>query len=263
VSSYHQGHSEKSYYVKPLPLILSPWSTGIVAGAQNGTSGSFAFATNDALAYVVYEQAGETPASSDIAVATIALVAGGNESGPGRYAIEVTAIDGDEEPVAGVAVWLDGSAKIKHTDQFGRATLYAEPGEYELRSDAPFGFDAPAATDVTVGNEDTQATIALMRTSHGTPSNTAMTRLTIRAADQSNVAITGTVSWSLVTPGVIGDSMHANAMKSQAIVNGVASIDLLRNQTYEITSKDAAGNVATVTRTMPNVDACTLSMTVG
>lgn len=68
---YFRGTSGSTYYVKPLPL-ATPWGDDDVAGVENGSTGSFAFASLDeGTEYEVFLQAGGSPADSDEAVAGI------------------------------------------------------------------------------------------------------------------------------------------------------------------------------------------------
>jgi hypothetical protein len=74
----------------------------------------------------------------------------GDES-VGLYPITVSVIDDNEDPVSGAAVWIEGTAKVKHTNSSGIATLYAEPGECTVICETPAGYtDAdPIEVDVT------------------------------------------------------------------------------------------------------------------
>jgi len=65
MASTHLGVTGQTYYAKLVGSSVSPWSTGIVAFVESSQLGVFAAATDDTLSYVVYLQAGGSPASSD------------------------------------------------------------------------------------------------------------------------------------------------------------------------------------------------------
>jgi len=59
-------------YGKAKPLDTSPWSDGVIALTENGTTGEYSASTFlDGIAYSVYIQAGGSPASTDTRVGTI------------------------------------------------------------------------------------------------------------------------------------------------------------------------------------------------
>ena len=64
-TDYADDTTGGTLYVKPEPLDTSPWSDGVITGTENGTTGSYAFVLDSDFAYVVYRQAGGSPASSD------------------------------------------------------------------------------------------------------------------------------------------------------------------------------------------------------
>ena len=65
MASTHLGVTGQTYYAKLVGSSVSPWSTSIVAFVESSQLGVFAAATDDTLSYVVYLQAGGSPASSD------------------------------------------------------------------------------------------------------------------------------------------------------------------------------------------------------
>ena len=65
MASTHLGVTGQTYYAKLVGSSVSPWSTGIVVFVESSQLGVFAAATDDTLSYVVYLQAGGSPASSD------------------------------------------------------------------------------------------------------------------------------------------------------------------------------------------------------
>jgi hypothetical protein len=69
-------------YAKPSPLATSPWSTGVVSATENGTTGEYAIASLDeSTQYTVFVRAGGSPASSDVAIAQIGVLATGGGGG--------------------------------------------------------------------------------------------------------------------------------------------------------------------------------------
>jgi hypothetical protein len=65
-SGYFKGDTGSTYYVKPIPIVASPWGDDDIAGTETGTTGWFTFASLDEeTSYAVYEQAGGSPADSD------------------------------------------------------------------------------------------------------------------------------------------------------------------------------------------------------
>ena len=65
MASTHLGVTGSTYYAKLVGSSVSPWSTSIVAFVESSQLGVFTAATDDTLSYVVYLQAGGSPASSD------------------------------------------------------------------------------------------------------------------------------------------------------------------------------------------------------
>lgn len=72
-TGYYNGESGKTYYVKPNPLSATPsWATDVVSGTA-GVANQIAFTLDDTIedGYVVFEQAGGSPAATDEKLATI------------------------------------------------------------------------------------------------------------------------------------------------------------------------------------------------
>lgn len=70
-TAYHQDTTGQTIYAKALPLDTGTWATGVVSGTENGTTGSYAFTLVDNTSYVIFIQAGGSPASTDTPVADI------------------------------------------------------------------------------------------------------------------------------------------------------------------------------------------------
>jgi hypothetical protein len=64
MTRYHYGTSGETYYAKPQPIVESPWADDVVAGVENGNTGSFAFDLQGAQ-WAVYRQLGASPDPDD------------------------------------------------------------------------------------------------------------------------------------------------------------------------------------------------------
>lgn len=77
-------------YLKPSPLVSSPWGNDVVSGTWNETTSQWTFAVSGA-SYLVYQRVGGSPANTDIHVgdaeqAVAAAVLPGRDRGPaGRF----------------------------------------------------------------------------------------------------------------------------------------------------------------------------------
>jgi hypothetical protein len=68
-------------YYKPSPLATSTWSTGVVVGTENGTTGEYAFTVGDTEKGVIFLRAGADPAASDIRLAQVETVPAPDNAG--------------------------------------------------------------------------------------------------------------------------------------------------------------------------------------
>lgn len=83
-TDYADDTTGNTLYAKPEPLSSSPsWGADKVTGTENGSTGSYAFTLDSTLSYVVYRQAGGSPASSDLKL--------GRFSNSGSSVVNVTA----------------------------------------------------------------------------------------------------------------------------------------------------------------------------
>lgn len=70
------GDSGSVVYVKPRPIVTSPWSSGIILGDEVGTTGLFEFdGLVPGVTYQVYQRLGATAASTDFYMGDIVPVA--------------------------------------------------------------------------------------------------------------------------------------------------------------------------------------------
>jgi hypothetical protein len=92
--------SGETVYAKPLPLVASPWSTGVVAFAENGTTGSYSATLDDATEYEIFRQLGASPAASDAAF--FRLFRGVPQSGDSFARLGAPAGDSIAADIAGI-----------------------------------------------------------------------------------------------------------------------------------------------------------------
>lgn len=69
------AYSGLTLYAKSLPLNTATWATGIVPLTEDGSTGQFSATLDDATKYAIYQQAGGSPADSDVTVGTVGAVA--------------------------------------------------------------------------------------------------------------------------------------------------------------------------------------------
>ena len=71
-SGYLRYTTGQTLYAKPLPLNNAPWSTDVFSGTENGTLGSYSFASlTEGTDYEAFKQAGGSPASTDLAIGSV------------------------------------------------------------------------------------------------------------------------------------------------------------------------------------------------
>ena len=72
----HMDATELTLYAKPTPVVVSPWGDDDVPMTEVGATGYYsANVVTPSDAYTVYMQVGGTPASTDIALSLINMVA--------------------------------------------------------------------------------------------------------------------------------------------------------------------------------------------
>jgi hypothetical protein len=64
-TAYHVSGTGLNIYAKPLPLTLSPWSTGVVTFTEAGSTGVYSATLDDSLGYIIFVRAGLSPADTD------------------------------------------------------------------------------------------------------------------------------------------------------------------------------------------------------
>ncbi len=64
-TAYHVSGTGLDIYAKPLPLTLSPWSTGVVAFTEAGSTGVYSATLDDSLGYIIFVRAGLNPTDTD------------------------------------------------------------------------------------------------------------------------------------------------------------------------------------------------------
>lgn len=159
MTAYHQGDTASNYYAKPLPLTTAVWATDAVVGVQNGTTGSFAFATDSSLPYVVYERAGASPATSDEPKATIPASASTGLGTGARTVTPTVLVAGDPLEGATVRLTLGADTYTGTTDADGEvASFNLEDGTYTVAISKP-GYTFAGTTLVVDGDETPEYTM--------------------------------------------------------------------------------------------------------
>ena len=72
-TDYFDGTTGSTYYAKERPLDTGTWGNGVVSYSENGSTGEFSATLDGAKKYVVFLQAGGSPASSDTKFANVSF----------------------------------------------------------------------------------------------------------------------------------------------------------------------------------------------
>ena len=133
-TEYFRAASGSVLYAKPLPLQTVDWGADVIAGAENGTTGSFAFAgLDDNTDYEVFDQAGGQPAATDTAIGMLPA-----ESLPaqlsGPHSVTISVLDDQSNPVADAKVRLfrSGESETRLTDMAGQVAFAAGTGTWQV-----------------------------------------------------------------------------------------------------------------------------------
>jgi hypothetical protein len=90
VYAYHTTGS--NLYYKPSPLVTSTWSTGVVVGVENETTGEYSFNVGDNEKGVIFLRAGADPAASDIRLAQVETVPAPDNAGITANGVAIAAL---------------------------------------------------------------------------------------------------------------------------------------------------------------------------
>jgi len=129
-------------YGKAKPLDTSPWSDGVIALTENGTTGEYSASTFlDDIPYSVYIQAGESPASTDNKIGTIYP----STTGSGTSATA--------EEIAAATLALINADATQTTARANAATAATQATSAATQAGAAATQTAPAAIRTAVGLE--------------------------------------------------------------------------------------------------------------
>lgn len=175
-----------------------------------------------------------TTGLNEVLIAVGGTVIGGG----GRFAISVLVNETDERPVRSAAVWIEGSADIAYTDQFGRATLYAESDTYTVICQPPISYVMPATQEVTVNDAAAEVTFNVAKrliTSTELVEGTCLCSLFMRTVSGADVD-GARVSVTATSPFRFEDDtlLHLPTLTG-VTANGVATFELRIGVTYTVT----------------------------
>lgn len=175
-------------------------------------------------------------------------------SGPHR--LTITALDAGDQ-VGGVLLRIVDVAGTLRTTTTDAATLIdLDPGDYSLRVSVPNGFAPIADIPVNDLDADRTITITLTRTAIAPPAAGNLCAVALRVATASDTPLAAaSVTAYLVTGPAIGDTLHNGPTEITTDANGLATLQLLRGQTYDLAVIATVGGVTgtvTVRRIIPN-----------
>jgi len=184
-------------------------------------------------------------------------------SPPGQYRLTISALDG-VDLVPGVGLSIVGVAGTSRTTGTGEpVSIDLDAGEYLVRVSVPFGF-APVA-DVPVElpgpDDDVELSIDLESLTVTPPTAGNVCRVTLRVADEADAPwIDLPVFATLVSGPGVGLTLHAN--RGEPVLtdaDGIATLDRLQGQVYDITAQRPDGVEITIRRQLPNAANADLS----
>lgn len=181
----------------------------------------------------------------------------------GPYRLTLSALDG-ADLVPGVGLSIVGVSGTSRTTGTGEpVSIDLDAGEYLVRVSVPFGF-APVA-DVPVElpgpDDDLDLEIALTPLAITPPAAGNVCRVTLRVADESDVPwVDMPVFATLVSGPGVGLTLHANRGEPvMTDADGIATLDRLQGQVYDITAQRPDGVEITIRRQLPNAANADLS----
>lgn len=174
----------------------------------------------------------------------------------GLHRLTITALDAGDQ-VGGVLLRVVGVAGTLRTTTTDAATLIdLDPGDYSLRVVSPSGFAPIADIPVNDLDADRTITITLTRTAIAPPAAGNLCAVALRVATASDTPLAAaSVTAYLVTGPAIGDTLHNGPTEITTDANGLATLQLLRGQTYDLAVIATVGGVTgavTVRRVIPN-----------
>jgi hypothetical protein len=182
----------------------------------------------------------------------------------GPHRLTITATD-DGDQLAGALVRILGVAgTLRTTESDAPSLLDLGPGTYTIRITPPALFDAPADIPVTLPGPlgDVSIAIPLTRAAIIPPAAGNLCAVAIRIANPSDTPVaSATVRAYLVTGPLLVDTIHAGKTTDTTNANGLATLHLLRSQTYDLEAQ-IGDTLVTIRRTIPNAPNAVLSATV-
>lgn len=185
----------------------------------------------------------------------------------GDYALALTATE-DGDAVRGVKITLAGSTRYAFTDDDGAAALNLTAGEHVLIVTPPGDYAPVASISLTIDPGDASpisVPIALTRVSVAPPAAGNICRVTLRVADEADAPwVDLPVFATLVSGPGVGLTLHANRGEPALTdAEGIATLDRLQGQVYDITAQRPDGVEITIRRQLPataNADLSTLTV---
>jgi hypothetical protein len=176
-----------------------------------------------------------------------------NDETVGAHRLTITTTD-DGDALAGVRLQIVGVSGTSRTSgTAGPAIIDLDAGSYTLRVTPPQGF-APVA-DIAIDDLDANLSIpiALVRTTIDPPAAGNICRVTLRVADESDSPwVAMPVFATLVSGPGVGSTLHAN--RGEPVLtdaDGIATLDRLQGQVYDITAQRPDGVEVTIRRQLP------------
>ncbi|XZE56646.1 hypothetical protein SH139x_002769 [Planctomycetaceae bacterium SH139] len=202
-------------------------------------------------------------ASGDAAVNRIGTAVG--LPGEASFQLSFTVHDQDNQPVRFVRLSLAGSAVARTTNQFGEAILHAEPGDYQLLVEPPFGFAPVPPQAITVAVSDQTIALTVPRELPALTVAPESCAVTLQVIDQAGLPLADLSITHRVSAGyaVLDDQWMVNTI-APAITNssGIAQLVAARGQVYDFTVQVSSSNQVTIRRLIPDAESATLSMMV-
>ena len=161
-TGYFRNTSGTTLYAKPLPLQTTTWGGDVVSGSETGATGSFVFSNLTlGVVYEVFEQAGASPASSDVALGSIEQQVYTIDTNPsaGPYVATLTTKDGSTTIAdAIVRVVMGAESYTGTTNSQGKVTFYLAAGTWTVYVYRPLYTMTPVQITVSA---DTSQDLAL------------------------------------------------------------------------------------------------------
>jgi hypothetical protein len=181
----------------------------------------------------------------------------------GPHRLTITATD-DGDQLAGALVRILGVAgTLRTTEADAPSLIDLGPGDYTIRITPPALFDAPADIPVTLPGPsgDISIAIPLTRAAIIPPAAGNLCAVAVRIADPSDTPVaSATVRAYLTTGPLLNDTIHTGKTTDTTNAAGLATLHLLRSQTYEIEAQ-IGGTLTTIRRTIPDAPNAVLSAT--